>query len=39
MAPTIAFVTKKRDRSLFLLTHLIIKVNLYTVTKYIYIYN
>lgn len=34
MAPTIAFVTKKRDRSLFLLTHLIIKVKI-TVTKYL----
>lgn len=38
MAPTIAFVTKKRDRSLFLLTHLIIKVNLYTIQS-IYVYN
>lgn len=35
MAPTIAFRDEKRDRSLFLLAHLIIKVNLYTVTKYL----
>lgn len=37
MAPTIAFVTKKRDRSLFLLTHLIIKVKNYSYKVFTFI--